>query len=484
MLILKNNWGKILIALLVLGGGYFYFGRNGNKAEPATATAEIKNIEQIVSITGRVKPSNSVDLAFETAGKIISVSAEVGSRVDADQLLLRLDDSSLQAELAKAQADLEAYNTDNIRNKADADLASAYEAGITAAQKSSVIAKTSLFTLTDIQFAHYNLANSDSFNIAYAKAQAVEGLLGAPNIGNATNDTLSELSGGAFGLTQTAASTRSQSDIDIALSSLLNALGKVKNTLDRVPVTSTLTATEKTNLSAEKTNISAELTAIAGKIQAINVQKVTNENNISSSLASVKSAEANIKNIQVSIAKTALYSPISGIVSVQDAKVGQIVSPSVAIVSIISGAQFQIEADVPEADIAKLHAGQSAMVTLDAYGSGIFFDAKIVSINPSEKIIDGVATYKTTFQFLKKDKRVKTGMTANIDVSSAKKEKAVALPGRAIFTKEGKKYVLLVLGENKTEKREIQTGILGVDGSMEIISGLNAGDKVLIPQID
>src|SRR3989338_6343455 len=48
-----------------------------------------------------------------------------------------------------------------------------------------------------------------------------------------------------------------------------------------------------------------------------------------------------------------------------------------------------------EADIAKLHVGDEASVTLDAYSSDTVFKAKIVKIDPAEVIVEGVPTYKT-----------------------------------------------------------------------------------------
>lgn len=470
--------------LIILAGSFFYF-KNKNKAPtPLTSTVEKRDIRQEVNVTGRVKPSSSVDLALEKSGRIVAAYAKVGSHVTAGQLLVKLDDSELTAQLAKAKADLEANNLDNITNKANADINSVYEGAITAAQKSAFTAKNSIFTLTDIQYAHYNQTDKDSSNIAVAKEAAVLALLGQSGAGNWNNESLSPLSGGVFGDVQSAAITRGAIEIDLALSSLLNALGKIKNMLDAVPVSTVLASTEKTNLSTEKNNIASEITAISGKIQAVNIQKVTNSNNISAVSSSIKSANANIQTIEAQIKKTSLFSPIAGVVSRQDAKVGEIAGSSAPIISIISSAEFEIEADVPEADIAKLRIGQNAKATLDAYGNGVSFNTRIISIDPAEKIIDGVATYKTTFQFTKVDPRIKSGMTANIEVSTAIKEGALSLPARAIFTKNGKKHVNKFISADQSEEREIQIGIQGSDGNVEILNGLQEGDKVLIPKTE
>ncbi|MDP2668942.1 MAG: efflux RND transporter periplasmic adaptor subunit [bacterium] len=481
---LSKFWVITVVIAAILAGLYFYFGKNKNEPPANFVTAGIKNLVQEVSVTGRVKPASSVDLAFEKSGRVTYVGAKIGDRVAAGQTLLKLDDSELQAQLAKVKADLGAQNLDNIKRKAEADLANVYEGAISAALETLVVAKNSLFILTDIQYAHFSSNDQDGTNIASAKEIAILAFLGQNGGGRWNNESISSASGGTFGMAQSAASSRTSQDIDLALASLLDALGKIKNTLNAVPAGATLTSTEKTNLNTEKNNIAAEITVIAGKIQAINVQKVTNDNNIYAVSSAIKSAEANVQNIEAQIAKTELSSPISGVVSKENAKVGEIVQGNTIIVSVISNLHFQIEADVPEADIAKIKIGNLAKVTLDAYGGGVLFEAKIVSVDPAERIIDGVATYKVTFQFSKEDARIKSGMTANIDIAAAKKDGVLTVPARTIFTKNAKKYVTIYLGENNTEEREVETGLTGSDGNVEITSGLTEGEKILIPKIE
>ena len=121
----------------------------------------------------------------------------------------------------------------------------------------------------------------------------------------------------------------------------------------------------------------------------------------------------------------------------------------------------------------------NADITLDAYGNTVEFKSSVVSIDPAETIIDGVATYKTIIQFSKDDKRIKPGMTANIDIETDKKESATYVPARAVFTKNGKRYVKILLGEDVKEI-EVRAGVRGSEANIEIISGVKEGDKIII----
>jgi len=148
----------------------------------------------------------------------------------------------------------------------------------------------------------------------------------------------------------------------------------------------------------------------------------------------------------------------------------------------MSNAQFQIEANIPEADIAKVKPGQTANVTLDAYGPDVLFHASVVSVDPAETIVDGVPTYKTTFQFEGTDARIKSGMTANIDIQGQMHENVLSVPQRAVVNHNGKKYVTIKTGKNTTKEVVVSLGLRGSDGAIEITDGLSVGDEVVVSQ--
>jgi RND family efflux transporter MFP subunit len=163
----------------------------------------------------------------------------------------------------------------------------------------------------------------------------------------------------------------------------------------------------------------------------------------------------------------------------QEAKKGEIVAANAPIVSIISSSEFEIESNVPEADIAKLELGDDAEATLDAYGRDVVFSLKVVAIDPVETIIDGVATYKATFQFSEKSELIKSGMTADIDILTDYRQNVIIIPQRALITKNGDKFVRL-LQQGETKESRVKTGLVGSDGNIEITEGLKEGDQIII----
>ena len=228
----------------------------------------------------------------------------------------------------------------------------------------------------------------------------------------------------------------------------------------------------KANVTTARTNINTALTNISDQKQSINLQGA----NIVSEEVSIRSYEASVGNIEAQIEKTILRSPINGIITKQDAKVGEIAVANSVLVSILSSI-YEVEAFIPEVDIAKIKIGDSAKVTLDAYGREAIFEAKVISVNPAETMVEGVATYKTTLRLDSGDKPVKSGMTANLDILTAQKNDALIIPQRAITSANGDKFVDI---GGTTVK--VITGLRGSDGNIEILEGLKEGDKIVISQ--
>jgi len=194
--------------------------------------------------------------------------------------------------------------------------------------------------------------------------------------------------------------------------------------------------------------------------------------------AKQEQSEASVNKIEAKLKKNVLRSPIFGVVTRQEAKVGELVAAASPVVFLIADNDFEIKANVPEADIAKVQIGNQAQVTLDAYGRGVLFLVEVVTIDPAETIIEGVSTYKVTLLFQEEDLRVRSGMTANIDIITAKSIKVLAVPQRAVTQKGQEKFVRKI-EEEKVYEIKVETGLRGSDGFVEITQGLKEGDIVI-----
>ena len=205
------------------------------------------------------------------------------------------------------------------------------------------------------------------------------------------------------------------------------------------------------------------------------------DNAILGAQAAYEGAQAGVASAEASLAKSIIKSPIDGVITNIDPKLGEIVPAGKNVISIISYGDYEVEAFVPEADIAKVKIGNLASTTLDAYGSNADFETMVIKIDPAATVIDGVPTYKVTLKFIAQDVRIKSGMTANLDILTNQKNDVLILPNRVINTNNDGKYVTILKTVDKSETQDVKitTGLRGSDGNVEIISGLNLGDKVV-----
>jgi RND family efflux transporter MFP subunit len=227
------------------------------------------------------------------------------------------------------------------------------------------------------------------------------------------------------------------------------------------------------SLSAAGNSISSAENSLSQAKSAYNLKLAGN------SADSIAAQQAKVDQAQAGVNQGVIVSPIDGIVTKADPTEGEFVSSGNAGFAVQNN-NFKIEANVPEADIAKVALDDMASSTLDAYGSDVDFPARVVAINPAETVIEGVPTYKVTLEFANPDSRIRSGMTANLLILTHKQSAVLLIPYRAITDDNGKKSVNKVNPDGKTyQSVPVSVGLKGSDGNVEIISGISSGDKVV-----
>jgi multidrug efflux pump subunit AcrA (membrane-fusion protein) len=223
----------------------------------------------------------------------------------------------------------------------------------------------------------------------------------------------------------------------------------------------------RSNLNNKLSELNTAVSGVSDTVQEIPYQE-----------ARVKSALANVKQIEAELIKNIITAPFSGVLTKIDTELGEIVGTTDSVISIISDNAFQIETFVPEVNIKDLKIGDVAKVRLDAFGDNEYFDAKVIAIEPAQTLRDGVSTYKTKFEFNQKDDRIRSGMTANVVITTEKRSDAILISPTVIYKKDGFDYVKVLIDKTVVEK-QITVGNFDSIGNREIISGLLVGEKVL-----
>jgi HlyD family secretion protein len=195
--------------------------------------------------------------------------------------------------------------------------------------------------------------------------------------------------------------------------------------------------------------------------------------------AQVAQASASLEYYRSQLEDYTLKAPTDGKITFVNYSVGEQTSSTKAVVSMLGENKFYIEVDIPESDIAKVKVENPVSITLDAYSDDVKFEGKVILIYPAETVIQDVVYYKVKVEMNDTTYEIKSGMTANCDILTDHRENVLTMPERALQDQNGRQFVRIIVN-GKPAERDVIVGLRGDEGEIEVISGLNAGDKVII----
>lgn len=102
----RRKWVLVVVALLVVGGGAAaYVVRRNDAGVTVTAeTIERRDLEAIVSASGKIEPKKTVNISAQTMGRVTRLAVNEGDRVKAGQFLLQIDAVNAEAAVRRDEA--------------------------------------------------------------------------------------------------------------------------------------------------------------------------------------------------------------------------------------------------------------------------------------------------------------------------------------------------------------------------------------------
>ncbi len=218
------------------------------------------------------------------------------------------------------------------------------------------------------------------------------------------------------------------------------------------------------------------------------------------SQADVAQSENRLAEQSVQLSETRIVAPIAGEVTGKYLEEGELVASATAgfaqgaaIVTIADLTKMQVKVNVNEVDVSRLSVGLPVEVRVDGIQETTFH-GRVVSLAPasltstqvgnnSGSSSGNIVRFEVKIAVTERDKRLRPGMTANVDILLSQKSKVLVLPTEAL-RKGNKVLVVTGVGEKavKTE-RTVEVGLKD-EARVEIVSGLKPGDKVEVPKLD
>jgi HlyD family secretion protein len=170
-----------------------------------------------------------------------------------------------------------------------------------------------------------------------------------------------------------------------------------------------------------------------GSISKADYETATNTYN--AAVASVQSAQAQVRSAEKNLSYTDIYSPIDGVVLSRNVSIGQTVAASFSTPTLFVIAKditkMQVQAAVDEADIGNVAKGQRVSFTVDAFIDDSF-NGTVEEIRLHPRVSANVVTYTTIINAPNDDTKLKPGMTANIIIYTKEINNALLISAKAI----------------------------------------------------
>ncbi|MGG5253593.1 efflux RND transporter periplasmic adaptor subunit [Neobacillus sp. SM06] len=193
----------------------------------------------------------------------------------------------------------------------------------------------------------------------------------------------------------------------------------------------------------------------------------------------LQQAKAKLNQLQANEQIPSLKSPFSG--TVVDVKVqpGDTVQKGDPLVEVADLTNMQMTLSVDELDILKIKNGQNVEVRLNAMPTSSLTGV-VASISNIGEVLNGVSTFSVAVK-LNTVTDVKPGMTGEAYITTSEKKDILLLPLEAIQEKNGHPFVMVQSTDGKQQLTKVKTGIHD-DQFVEIVSGVQEGEKVVIPK--
>ncbi|MBI4262739.1 MAG: efflux RND transporter periplasmic adaptor subunit [Acidobacteria bacterium] len=204
----------------------------------------------------------------------------------------------------------------------------------------------------------------------------------------------------------------------------------------------------------------------------------------------VRVAEREVELARTNLDDTIIRAPFSGVAVSKDAQPGEMVSPVSAgggftrtgIGTLVDMRSLEIEVDVNESYINRVRPGQDVTAVLDAY-PGWQIPARVITTVPTAD--RQKATVLVRIGFLQLDPRILPDMGVKVTFlrgagdDEAPAARPVALAPKAAIRTEGDRTYAFVVRGGIAERQAVTIG--GADGDrVEVLAGLNAGDRVIV----
>ncbi len=441
----------ISLAAVVALAGYISTARADSAAvaQPDGAQVVTLDVAEAVSASGALEAQPYAELAWKTSGVVETVYVQAGDPVKAGDILMRLQVTSAPANVISAQTDLvnAQQALDDLLNS-NLDYANALQTLATAKQA--------------LEDAQDDVDKLDNKRATSEKLDEVEAEIAVANkkvsLAEDAYKSLKDLDDNDSRKAQAYLNlTNARADRDAKQAKLDWYLGTYSD------------------LDAEKYRAAF---AVA-EARVADAQREVDRLKDGPAASDIAAAQARVDAAQATVNGLYIVAPFDGQVLSVMQGAGSVVNTGEPAVKIANLEQLYVDAQVDEADVAKVQVGQQAQVTLDAL-DGVVFKGAVAAIDPVGENVSGLVKYTVRIDLeavTETQAFLPLGTTANVNIEVQAASAALAVPITTIQNDAQGEFVLVTQADGSTQRVAVVTGAIVND--LVVVSGaVQAGDRL------
>jgi HlyD family secretion protein len=506
------KWTIILVVIAGLAyGGYRLFGGPSADSE-ASAYTEVVTVTRgdltaSISPTGEVVVKQRAALTFDVNKiELIELLVRAGQKVQEGDVLARIEASELERALEQAEANMlsakdaleEALEPYDELDQKKAELAVARaEVALRLAQEvlDEIVNPDREALQEQVRLAEYNL-ESASLNLKLAQTSSQVGKK-VRDLQYAVSWHERDYSNLKAKYDQSKTNTETLSDKLDELENLLRQLAAAK-----ADAQASLTDAEDRVAQAEEALSEAreelgsgpdalELAEALSDLEQAEYDLAKAQDELDEILAGPRTKDVNLAQARYDSAVAAyeeametlegatMVAPFAGTIVSTGAEVGDMVNTSRVIVTLADLDQLEITAWIDETEITRVKAGQKVNITFDAF-TGLRFTGEVMEVPLEGTLQTNVVTYDVPISLEgAEDVDITPGMTANLTIVTGEAENTLLVSALAIQQGEDGNVVILQDAQGSSTVTPVRVGLRN-STNVEILSGLNEGDQVLV----
>jgi len=379
----------LLVSLLILG-----------ILVSACSAADINSSGSSIQASGTIA-SDSVNVAPELGGKVLSINVQEGDSVNAGDVLFKLDDSLLQAQYTQTQSGVDAAQATLDLAQTQLEAAQVqYQMAVQGARMQDVQQRSQSWNqqqLSQIDLPAWYFQKSEQIAAMQAAVQSATDELAKQqsNLDKALKDASNQdfiavenQLAEAQAAFQVAYTTNQQSQSALNNASLKTAAQKLydsaKTDLDsaQLQYDRMLTSDAAKNVLDARAQVAVAQTSLdhaldnltalqsgedALQVQAASIQADQAQKAVGQAQANLSQAQAALKLIDLQIEKMTISAPMSGVILLSNLKIGELTSPGATVITIGKLSEVDLTVYIPEAQYGQVKLDQLVSVSVDSF---------------------------------------------------------------------------------------------------------------------